>query len=114
MRSKATVGLASVIIGCTLLVAACVVLIQNVLLFRGDPEGTPTALALAAGLIGTLIVSALGVARPVFGIHGWRQPCAAGSAPGLPIAGAGVSAAGLVAWLIAAIDLLVILYSLNR
>lgn len=107
-------GLASVVIGCTLLVAACVVLVFNVLLFRGGPADIPIGLALAGGLIGTLVVSALGLASLLFGVRGWQQAYAGGSSPGLPIAGVAASVAGLAAWLIAAIDLLVILYSFNR
>jgi hypothetical protein len=112
--SAAQWGLASVLIGCTLLLAACVTLVFNVLLFRGGPAGIPTALAFAGGLIGTLVVSALGLASLLFGIRGWQLAYAARSTPVLPVAGAAVSFAGLVAWLIAAIDLMMILHSFNR
>src|SRR5262245_42090982 len=96
-------GLASLLIGCALLVAACVVLVFNVLLFRGGPAGIPTGLAFAGGLIGTLVVSALGLASLLFGIRASQQAYAAGSSPALGVAGVVTSFAGLLVWLIAAI-----------
>jgi hypothetical protein len=107
-------GLASLLIGCTLLLAACVVLVFNVLLFRGGPAGIPTLLAFAGGVIGTLAVSALGLASLLFGMHGWRQAYAVGSSPALGVAGVTVNIAGLVAWTIAALDLLFILHDFIR
>jgi drug/metabolite transporter (DMT)-like permease len=107
-------GLASLLIGCTLLVAACVLLVFNVLLFRGGPAGIPTGLALVGGLIGSLAVSILGLASLLFGIWGWRHAHVVGESPALGVAGVIASFAGLVAWLIAAIDLMMILFSFNR
>jgi len=107
-------GLASLLIGCTLLVAACVVLVFNVLLFHGGPGGIPTLLAFAGGVIGTLAVSVLGLASLLFGMRGWQQAYAVGSSPALGVAGMAVSIAGLVAWLIAAIDLILILHAFIR
>ncbi len=98
---------------CRRLVAACVVLVFNVLLFRGGPAGIPTLLAFAGGLIGALAVTALGLASLLFGIWGWQQAHAAGSSPALGVAGVMASLAGLVAWLIVAIDFMMILYSFN-
>jgi len=109
--SAAQWGLASLLLGCTLLLAACVTLVFNVVLFRGGPDGIPTGVALAGGLIGALVVSALGVAAVVFGILGWQRAYAERSSPALGVAGTFASAVGLVAWLIAAVDLIVILYS---
>jgi hypothetical protein len=102
-------GLASLLIGCTLLLAACGTLIFNVLLFRAGPAGIPTGLAFVGGLIGTLVVSALGLASVVFGVLGWQRAYAAGSSPALGVAGVVTSIVGLIAWLIAAIDLIAIL-----
>jgi hypothetical protein len=112
--SAAQWGLASLLIGCTLLVAACGVLVFNVLLFRTGPAGIPVSLALAGGLIGSLVVTALGAASLMFGMRGWQQASATRSSPALGIAGMTASGAGLVAWLIAAIDLIMILYSFNH
>jgi hypothetical protein len=112
--SAAQWGLASLLIGCTLVVAGCVTLVFNVLLFRSGPAGIPTGLAFAGGLIGALAVSALGVASLVFGLLGWQRAYADRSSPALGVAGTGASIAGLVTWLIATIDLIVILYSLAR
>jgi hypothetical protein len=107
-------GLASILIGCTLLVTASVVLVFNVLLFHGGPAGIPTGLALAGGLIAALVVSALGLASLLFGVRGWQEAYASSSSPGLSIAGVGASVVGLVAWMIVAIDLIAILTSFNR
>jgi hypothetical protein len=104
-------GLASLFIGCTLLLAACIILVFNVLLFRGGPAGIPVGLAFMGGLIGTAGLSALGLASFMFGVYGWRQAHMIGSSPALAVAGVFVSLAGLMAWLIAAIDLLMILLS---
>jgi hypothetical protein len=67
-------GLASLVIGCTLLLAACIILAFNVLLFRGGPAGIPVGLAFMGGLIGTAALSALGLASFLFGVYGWGQP----------------------------------------
>jgi hypothetical protein len=112
--SAAQWGLAALLIGCTLLVVGCVTLVFNVLLFRGGPVGIPVALALAGALIGTVVVSALGLAGLVFGVLGWQQAYAHRSCPALGIAGALASGAGLLAWLIAATDLVAILNSFPR
>lgn len=109
--SAAQWGLASLLLGCTLLLAACVTLVFNVVLFRGGPDGIPTGVALAGGLIGALVVSALGVAAVVFGILAWQRAYAERSSPALGVAGTFAGAVGLVAWLIAAIDLIAVLYS---
>jgi hypothetical protein len=109
--SAAQWGLASLLIGCTLLVAACVTLVFNILLFRTGRAGIPVAPAFAAGLIGSLAGFALGLASVLFAIWACRQAYAARSSPALGVAGLGASATGLAAWLIAAIDLMAILYS---
>jgi hypothetical protein len=106
-------GLASVLVGCTLLVAACVLLVFNVLLFRAGPAGIQIGLAFAGALLGALAVSALGLASLLFGVRGVQQAYAEGSSPALAVAGLGASLAGLAAWLIAAIDLIAILYSFS-
>jgi hypothetical protein len=111
--SAAQWGLASLLIGCTLLIAGCVVLAFNVLLFRGGPAGIPASLAFAGGLIGTMVVAALGLASLLFGARSWQQAYGVGSSPALGVAGVAASFAGLVTWLIAAIDLIMILYSFN-
>jgi hypothetical protein len=107
-------GLASLLIGCTLLIAGCVVLGFNVLLFRGGPAGIPAALALLGGLIGTMAVAVLGLASLFFGARSWQQAYAVGSCPAFGVAGVGASIAGLVTWLIASIDLIMILFSFNQ
>jgi hypothetical protein len=107
-------GLASVLLGCTVLVGSLVLLVFNILLFRGGAQGIPVPLAIAAGFIGVLGVVSLGVASVIFGIRGWYQAYAERSSAALGIAGVAVSIAGLMAFLIAGIDLILILLSFPR
>src|ERR1700722_8438415 len=79
-------GLASLLIGCTLLVAACVILVFNVILFRAGPAGIPTTLAFTGGLIGALAVSVLGLASLLFGVWGWQRAHLENSTPALGVA----------------------------
>jgi len=107
-------GLSALVIGCTMMLLSGILLVFNVLLFRGGPAGIPMAFALTGGLIGALVGSALAVAGLAFGIRGWQRAGAERSSPALGIAGVAASTAGLLAWLIAAADLLIILYSFQR
>jgi hypothetical protein len=50
----------------------------------------------------------------LFGVLAWQQAYAARSSPALGVAGMAASLAGLVAWLIAAVDLISILNSFQR
>jgi hypothetical protein len=104
-------GLASLLIGCTVLLAGCTTMVFAVLLFRAGPSGLPTALCFAAGLIGSLAIFVLALASLVFGALGWQSAHAHGSSPALGVAGVAASAVGLVTWLIAAITLIVLLAS---
>jgi hypothetical protein len=104
-------GLASLLIGSTLLVASCVTLVFNVLLFRGGPAGIPMGLAYFGGLLGTVVVLALGIFGIVSGIRGWLWASSDRLCPALPVAGTLASAVGVLTWLVAAIDLIMILHA---
>lgn len=97
-------ALAALLVGCALLVGACVLMAFNVLLFRGGLRGIPIALAQFGAVLGVGCVAALGLLAIVTGFRGW-------SAPGLGAAALGASAAGWVAWMVAGINLLIILFS---
>jgi hypothetical protein len=112
--SAAQWGLASLLIGCSLLIASCCTLAFNVLLFRGGPAGIDVSLAYAGGLIGVVAVAVLGVASLVFGIVGCQKAYAYRTCPALGLAGLIASAVGLVTWLVAAIDLVMILHMFAR
>jgi hypothetical protein len=97
-------ALAALVVGCALLVGACVLMAFNVLLFRGGLRGIPLELAQFGAVLGVGCVAALGVLAIVTGFRGW-------SAPGFGAVALGASAAGWVAWMVAGINLLIILFS---
>ncbi len=104
-------GLASLMIGCTLLPSACVLLAFNVVLFRTGFSNIPIGLAQAGAILGTAGVAALGIASVVFGVKSWSAAYARRESPAFGVAGTLASVVGLVAWLIAGIDLLMIVLS---
>jgi hypothetical protein len=108
--SKSTsAGLAGLFIGCTLLVSACVLLVFNVILFSRGMRGIPEELARIGGLIGVLGVVLLGALSVLLWLRSWST-ARRGESRALGIAATAASAAGLAAWLIAGIDLLMILF----
>lgn len=101
-------GLAGLLIGCTLLLSACVLMVFNVLLFSRGLRGIPIDLARLGGAIGVLGVALLGLLAVVCGVKSWRG----GRTDESTLLGATATAAGvvgLIAWLIAGIDLMMIL-----
>jgi hypothetical protein len=96
-------GLAALLIGLALLLSACVLEVFNVLLFRGGMRGIPRDLSLVGGFVGCGAVSLLGLFAAVKGAgavrrtgFGWLAPLAA--------------TVGLIAWLIASVNLMAILF----
>src|SRR5262245_10540143 len=70
--SKSTAsGLASLLIGCSLLISACVLLVFNVILFTRGMRGIPEELARVGGLIGVFGVTLLGVLAVSLGLRSW-------------------------------------------
>ena len=113
--SAAQWGLASLLIGCTLLMASWTTMVFNALRARGGlPEGIPPSLAFAGILIGVVVVAALGVASLVFGIRGWQQARSDQLSPALGIAGVAASVTGLLLWLMAGISLIIVYQSITR
>ena len=102
-------SLASLSIGCTLLISACVLMVFNIILFESRLRGIPKELAQIGGVIGMVAVALLGVCAVLWGYRGWSAAVRKGEATALGVAGTVVSVVGLVAWLIAAIDLLAVL-----
>ena len=99
-------GLAGLLIGCTLLLSACVLMVFNVLLFMRGMRGVPRDLAQVGGVIGVGGVALLGVLAVIFGYRGWSAASRREESGALGVAGCAAGAVGLVAWLIAGIDLL--------
>jgi hypothetical protein len=102
-------GLAALLIGCTLLLSACVLMVFNVLLFRGGLGGIPLALARPAAVVAVSGVALLGLCAVVFGFRGWSGAVRGGESPAFGVAGSAAAVVGLIAWLVAGADLLAIL-----
>jgi hypothetical protein len=102
-------GLAGLLIGCTLLVSSCALMAFNVLLFSRGFRGIPRDLAQIGGVIGVTGVAVLGVLAVVFGARGWAAASRREESVALGVAGTAAGVVGLVAWLIAGINLLAIL-----
>ena len=102
-------GLASLLIGCTLLVSACVLMVFNVILFTRGLANVPIGLAQIGGLIGTGGVAALGVFAVILGARSWGAAGRSGESGALGAAATVASVVGLIGWLIAGIDLMMIL-----
>jgi hypothetical protein len=102
-------GLAGLLFGCTLLVSACVLMVFNVILFDRGLGGVPRDLAQAGGVIGVGGAALLGVLAVGFGYRGWAAAARRDESAALGVAGCAAGAVGLVAWLIAGIDLLAVL-----
>jgi hypothetical protein len=103
-------GLAGLLIGCTLLISACALMVFNVLLFIQGMRGVPRDLAQVGGVIGTAGVAFLGLCGIVFAARGWAAANRSGESSALGVAGTLTATVGLVAWLIASVDLIFILF----
>src|SRR5688572_16343436 len=103
-------GLAGLLIGCTLIVSACVLMVFNVVLFSRGFRGIPIGLAQFGGAVGVPSVALLGVLAVGFGFKSWGS-VRCGESGALGAAATAASGAGLVAWLVAGINLLIILFS---
>jgi hypothetical protein len=104
-------GLASLVIGGGLCLAAPITLVANILLWRAGPSGLPVGLALAAAVVGLLVVAGLAASGIAFGLRGWRATAGGGRPSPLATAGVLTGAAASVIWLIVGIDLIAILVS---
>jgi hypothetical protein len=102
-------GLAALLIGCTLLISACALMVFNVILFQGGLFGIPRDLARLGGTIGVIGVAVLGLLAVIFGVRGWVAAARRGESVAFGVAGTLAAVVGFVAWAIAGIDLLAIL-----
>jgi hypothetical protein len=104
-------GLAGVLIGCALLVSACALMAFNVLLFMRGFRDIPLNLARIGGVIGVGGVVVLGLYAVTSGLRGWSAAARGGESTALGVAGTAAGVVGLIAWLVAGINLLIILFS---
>ena len=102
-------GLAALLIGCTLLISSCALMVFNVILFQGGLRGIPRDLAQIGGLVAVVGVAVFGIFAIAFGLRGWSAASRQGEPTAFGIAGTMAAAVGFVGWLIAGIDLLAIL-----
>ncbi|MBN9120905.1 MAG: hypothetical protein J0I06_17430, partial [Planctomycetes bacterium] len=71
LSRSTSAGLAGLLIGCTLLVSACVLMVFNVILFSRGMRGVPEELARIGGVIGVLGVALLGALAVLLGLRSW-------------------------------------------
>jgi hypothetical protein len=108
---RAEWGLASLMIGVVLILAAPVALIFNVVFWRSGPSGVPKVPAFVGAVLGLLVILGLagfGIAAGLKGRH--RAPDDSRPSP-LATAGVVTGAAAMILWLVVGIDLLAILSS---
>jgi hypothetical protein len=110
LSRSASGGLAALVIGCTLLISACVLMAFNIILWGHGFRGIPIGLAQVGGVIGIGSITVLGVVAVAVGANAWGA-ARSGESSLLGVAGTTAGAGGLVAWLIAGINLLLILFS---
>ena len=102
-------GFRALMIGCSLLISSCALMVFNVMLFWRGLRGIPKDWAQIGGIIGVAGVALLGLLAVVFGIRGWNAASHRGESTALGVSGTLAAIVGLIAWLIAGIDLLAIL-----
>jgi hypothetical protein len=108
---RAQWGLASLLIGAVLILAALTTLIFNLILWQSGPRGMPRGSAIMGTVLGLLVVLGLASFGIAAGFKGrTRTPL---DFPPSPLATAGVvtGTAAMILWLLIGIDLLVILAS---
>jgi hypothetical protein len=110
LSRSTSAGLAALMIGCTLLISACVLMAFNVVLFRGGLGGIPRGLALFGAVLGVGSVALMGLVGVVLGLRGWSAT-QTGESRALGVGGTATASGGFVGWMIAGINLLIILLS---
>ena len=102
-------GLVALLIGCALLISSCALMVFNIVLFQGGLAGIPLDLARLGGVIAVVGVAAFGILAIVFGVRGWNAASRAGESTAFGVAGTLAAIVGFVGWVIAGLDLLMIL-----
>ena len=108
LSQGASWGLVALLIGCALLISSCVLMVFNILLFRGGLGGIPLDLARFGGAIAVVGVAAFGVLAIVFGVRGWNAASRGGESTAFGVAGTLAAVVGFVGWVIAGLDLLML------
>jgi hypothetical protein len=110
LSRSTSAGLPALVIGCALLISACVLMAFNILLFAHGPRGIPVTLGQFAAVLGVVSVAGLGLVAAVLGFRSWGA-ARDGEPRALGVAATAAGAGGFVAWMIAGINLLFIVFS---
>ncbi len=102
-------GLASLTIGSVIFLASPILLLFNTIFAQGGRAGVPMGAAWTASMIGWSLLLLLAIASIGFGIRGIRLACREGQSLALGVAGTCMSIGGFLSWLIAGIDLIIVL-----
>ncbi len=106
-------SLAALAIGSVIFVASPILLAFNTILANGNHYGIPMGLAWTASMIGWSAVVIVAFVNLGFGIYGWSQCRYTGHSVAFGVAGTIMSAAGALGWIIAGIDLIIVLASFS-
>jgi hypothetical protein len=106
-------GLASLVIGSVIFLASAVLLAFNTIFAHGGRYGVPMGLAWTASMIGWSALLILAGLNVWFGILGWRLARRDDQSIAFGVAGTLMAGAAVLGWLIAGIDLILVLASFS-
>lgn len=106
-------SLASLAIGSMIFVASPILLAFNTIFANGGRYGVPMGLAWTASMIGWSALLILALVSVGFGVYGWTQCRRYGDCVAFGVAGTVMSIAAALGWLIAGIDLIMVLASFS-
>ncbi|HZZ74085.1 MAG TPA: hypothetical protein VFE24_17665 [Pirellulales bacterium] len=105
-------GFVSLVIGSVIFMASPVLLLFNTILAHGGRFGIPMGLAWTASMIGLTAILAVAIASLVFGILAWSRSRREQQCVALPVGSVLMNVAALISWIIAGVDLIVVLASM--
>ncbi|HKD38317.1 MAG TPA: hypothetical protein VKB78_15995 [Pirellulales bacterium] len=106
-------GIASMAIGGMIFIASPILLAFNTIFANGSRYGVPIGLAWTASMIGWSLVLVLAFVSIGIGVYGWTVSRRSGRSVAFGVAGTVMSAAAALGWLIAGIDLILVLASFS-
>jgi hypothetical protein len=106
-------GVAAMAIGGMIFIASPILLAFNTILANGNRYGIPIGLAWTASMIGWSLVLILAFVSIGFGVYAWTLCRRSGHSIAIGVAGTVMSIAAALGWLIAGIDLILVLASFS-